>query len=113
MSFLYQVGRRTTYEVAVKQFQHGSKSGVESLSTLVDVSVLRRTATVCSCADTSSMVFGRLEAQLEVHAQEILAQLTIFQPMAVVQDRLPVSLFPWAVVGRRPLLVVDVTCQVL
>lgn len=28
--------------------------------TLLDMSVLRRTSTVCSCAATSSIVFGRL-----------------------------------------------------
>lgn len=35
-------------------------SAIDGAPTLVEVRVLRRTATVWSCAETSSIVFGRL-----------------------------------------------------
>ena len=47
------VGARETHKIR-ERFKQGSEQ------TFVEVKVLRRTAIVCSCADTSSIVFGRL-----------------------------------------------------
>lgn len=61
MSFLFLGGRRITYEEAAKMIR-GAKQLKGRKTTLVDDSALRNTATVCSWAEMSSMVRGRLAA---------------------------------------------------
>ena len=56
--------------------------------TLVETRALRRTSTVFSCEETSSIVLGRLSRQLVVQQiKRISRALTIFRPMAVAVDQ--------------------------
>lgn len=59
MSFLFLEDHRTTYGEATKAVKHSTDS-IQYIHTFVEDSVFCNTATVCSWADTSSMVFGRL-----------------------------------------------------
>lgn len=76
--------------------------------TLVDVRVLRRTATVCSWAETSSMVFGRLYKRKFIRAAKIKRfSHTISQPMVVILDlrcalgRTPIQFLEWRMTSRH------------
>lgn len=59
MSFLFLEGRRTTYEEATEVIRW-TKQLQERKPTLVEDSALRSTVTVCSWAEMSSIVRGRL-----------------------------------------------------
>jgi hypothetical protein len=58
MFFQFPVGRKRA--CAVAKSNEFPTSAIHGAPTFVEVRVLRRTATVWSCAETSSIVFGRL-----------------------------------------------------
>lgn len=62
-SFPSPVGHRRAYAEAARDCQLilSQHRHLSSPLTLLDMSVFRSTLTVCSCAATSSIVFGRLE----------------------------------------------------
>lgn len=78
--------------------------------TFADVNVLRRTATVCSWDDTSSIVLGRLVIMRTPDSTNEIFRLTTSLPMAVVQDQMYVLLLPFGGLdfGRKPLVSVKV-----
>lgn len=59
MFYLFQEDRRTTYEGAERVVRWSKQLRIQKL-TLVEDSALRNTVTVCSWAEMSSMVRGRL-----------------------------------------------------
>ena len=83
MSFLFPVVRRIAYAEAADE---SVSSILQSLCarTFDDVRVFRRTATVCSCAETSSIVFGRLNNHCELRNFAKVAMYSLF-------------LYPWLV----------------
>ena len=60
MSFRFPAAHRTACGVAMCMLERVERDTVAH--TFDEVSVFLRTATVCSCADTSSIVFGRLDS---------------------------------------------------
>lgn len=62
------------------EFNKETESQINKLLTFVEVSVLRNTATVCSCEETSSIVCGRLPSIISMTSRALRMDILFLHP---------------------------------